>query len=119
MGFIMKSGIFLLILFFTLLLLTWVFLPKNTFNSEWHETSATVNFYRMEKNSIDVLFLGSSYCMSTFSPQEIYNQYGLRSYNLGTQQQSLLVSYYWLKEALRYQHPSRCFGGFYLFLFCE
>ena len=59
----------------------------------------------MEKNSIDVLFLGSSHCVSSFSPQEIYDQYGLRSYNLGTAQQNILVSYYWLKEALRYQHP--------------
>lgn len=43
--------------------------------------------------------------MSSFSPQELYNQYGITSYNLGTTQQSMLVSYYWLKEALRFQSP--------------
>lgn len=103
--FMIKSGIFLLILLVTLLILTWVFLPKTFFSSLWPNMSTTVNFYGMEKNSIDVLFLGSSQCVSAFNPQEIYDQYGLRSYNLGTQEQSLLVSYYWLKEALRYQHP--------------
>lgn len=105
MGFALKSGIFLLILFFTLLILTLIFLPKAIFSYDWPNTSTTVNFYRMERDSIDVLFLGSSHCVAAFDPQEIYDQYGLRSYNLGTEQQSILVSYYWLKEALRYQHP--------------
>ena len=31
--------------------------------------------------------------------------YGIRSYNLGCEQQSLVVMYYWLKEALKYQSP--------------
>lgn len=105
MGLVLKSGAFLLILAFIMLPLTWIFLPKTYFSDEWSNTSTIVNFYRMEKDSIDVLFMGSSHCISAFSPQELYDRYGLRSYNLGTEQQSLLVSYYWLKEALRYQHP--------------
>jgi len=59
----------------------------------------------MKEDSIDVLFMGSSNCMTAFSPQEIYNKYGIRSYNLGSDQQSLIITYYWLKEALRYQKP--------------
>ena len=59
----------------------------------------------LEKDSIDVLFLGSSVVVNAFIPQEIYNEYGIRSYNLGSEQQSIYLSYYWLKEALRFQKP--------------
>jgi hypothetical protein len=59
----------------------------------------------MQENSIDVLFLGSSHAASFFNPQEVYDNNGIRSYNLGCEQQNIMVSYYWLKEALRYQSP--------------
>lgn len=62
-------------------------------------------FYRMRRNTVDVLFLGSSHAYCSFSPQELYDAAGLRSYNLGSSQQSVIMSYYWLKEALRYQQP--------------
>lgn len=59
----------------------------------------------MKKNTVDVLFFGSSVCVNAFSPQEIYNSYGIRSYNLGSEQQSIFLSYFWLKEAARFQSP--------------
>ena len=74
-------------------------------NSSWPTTSTYEQFYKMKRNSIDVLFLGSSVCVNAFSPQEMYNIYGIRSYNLGSEQQSMVLSYYWLKEALRFQKP--------------
>ena len=43
--------------------------------------------------------------MTSFVPQELYNQYGITSYNLSTDEQGVVTSYYWLKEALRYQSP--------------
>lgn len=103
--FAVKSGIFLAILLSILLYITQILLSKHYFNVDWPETSTCQNFYKMERDSIDVLFLGSSHCVSAFSPQEIYDNYGLRSFNLGGGQQSVLVSYFWLKEALRHQHP--------------
>lgn len=83
-----------------------ILMPKNTQkNSLWPTTSNCNQFYGMEKDSVDVLFLGSSVVVNAFSPQQLYNDYGIRSYNLGTEQQSLFVSYYWLREALRFQSP--------------
>lgn len=104
-GFAVKSVIFLALLLIILLGLIQIFQFKKYFFERWPDTSTCQGFYEMEHNSIDLLFLGSSHCMSAFSPQEIYDCFGLRSYNLGTEQQSLLVSYFWLKEVLRYQHP--------------
>lgn len=82
-----------------------VITPKFLYDSKWPTTKTYVGFYEMERNSIDVLFLGSSHAASAFIPQEIYDQQGIRSYNLGCEMQNMVVSYYWLKEALRFQKP--------------
>ena len=104
---IIRSIIFLSILLASLLGMNRIIRPKFDYsNSDWPTTSTYEQFYRMEKNSIDVLFLGSSVMVNAVSPMEIYEKYGIRSYNLGSENQSPIISYYWLKEALRYQSPS-------------
>ncbi|MCR5420875.1 MAG: hypothetical protein K6E98_07715 [Lachnospiraceae bacterium] len=101
-----KCAVFLSILIVSLYFINKILESKYIIkNSRWPTTSSYNQFYRMEKDSIDVLFLGSSVVVNSFIPQEIYNDYGIRSYNLGSEQQSLFISYYWLKEALRYQKP--------------
>ena len=79
--------------------------PGYYYDNTWPTTSGYKGFYQMDRNSIDVLFLGSSCAAAGFSPQAMYDSYGIKSYNLGCEGQSLLTSYYWLKEALRYQTP--------------
>ncbi len=75
---------------------------KNASNA----TTVTYNkFYQMEENTVDVLFLGSSHALYTYIPQELYERYGIRGYNLGCPNQSMITSYFWLKEALRRQSP--------------
>ena len=98
--------LFLAVLAVSFAFINRVLMPKNTQkNSLWPTTSNCNQFYGMEKDSVDVLFIGSSVVINAFSPQQLYNDYGIRSYNLGTEQQSLFVSYYWLREALRFQSP--------------
>ena len=63
------------------------------------------NFYNLPKNSIDVLFFGTSHVRESIIPQELYNKYGIVSYVLASSSQSQLMSYYWLKEALDTQSP--------------
>lgn len=80
--------------------------PKYTYsNSTYPMTSTYDGFYDMDRDSVDVLILGSSVCVNGISPQDIYDECGIRSYNLSSEQQSMVVSYYWLKEALRRQSP--------------
>lgn len=62
-------------------------------------------FKEEEKNSLDILFIGASTCYRFFSPQELWNSYGITSYNLGTSEQSLAESYFVLKYALDDQSP--------------
>ena len=63
-------------------------------NSNWPTTSTFRQFYKMERDSVDVLFFGSSFAVNAFDPQVIYDETGLRSYSLSSEQQSPFISYY-------------------------
>ncbi len=79
--------------------------PKFFTDIAWPTTTTYAGFYDMEKDSVDVLFLGSSHGVTAFLPQELYDRYGITSYNLSCEQQGMVTSYYWLREALRCQSP--------------
>lgn len=81
-----------------------ILVPK-FYTDRWKVTGTYRNFYREPDNSLQVLFLGSSFGSTSFIPQELYDKYGYTSYNLCCEQQSMLTSYYWLREALAYQQP--------------
>lgn len=66
---------------------------------------AVAKLYKQKKDSIDVVFVGSSHSYKSFIPMELWNEYGITSYNLGTSSQSIPCSYYLIKEAIREQHP--------------
>jgi len=82
-----------------------ILLPKYTSKDGWPTTSTFLKFYDLEKDTVEVLFLGSSHMVSAVNPIQIDEEYGINSYNLGSEQQSIFLSYYWLREALRYQNP--------------
>lgn len=83
----------------------WAITQLKAVDLEDNSTVSYVNFYKLPKDSADVLIIGSSHVRDAFIPQEIYDKYGVTSYNLACARQPILISYYWLKEALRYQHP--------------
>lgn len=58
-----------------------------------------------EKNDFDVLFLGTSHIRDGVYPMELWNGYGISSYNLGGPGNSLGVSYWNLVNALDYTTP--------------
>ncbi|MCC8139986.1 MAG: hypothetical protein LIO67_06775 [Lachnospiraceae bacterium] len=100
-----KVVVFCLLLAIILNGLNRLLMVQQYYNSYWPETASYEQFYQMEKNSVDVLFLGSSHCMTSFSPLQLYDEYGITSYNLSSEEQGTLVSYFWLREALKYQSP--------------
>ena len=81
-----------------LFLLTKLFTPTWT---TWNNDNTMKEFYEEPKNSIQVLFLGTSQVASGIAPIELYDDYGICAYNLGTERQPLLSSYYWLQETER------------------
>lgn len=64
----------------------------------------TKSFYELEKDTCDVVFLGSS-TMLAVQPMELYGKYGITSYNLAQHGQSFALTYYSLIDAIWYQHP--------------
>lgn len=106
MGKIVKNTIAFLMGFVIILsYLTRVVIPEYFTDTDWPVTVSRRGFYKLENNTVDVLFLGSSAGTTSFIPQELYNNYGITSYNLSCEQQSLLTTYYWLMEALNTQSP--------------
>ncbi len=64
------------------------------------------SFAREEKNSIDVLVLGSSVAYCDIIPAVIYEQTGLSSYVVSGPELTPSIGYYFLREALKTQKPS-------------
>ena len=103
----LKALCFLLLLALLLNAVTELVLPKDyALTSLWPATSNAEGLYRLKRNTLDVLILGSSKAYTAFIPQELYDGWGIRAYDLGTDLQSGLISWYWLKEALRFQKPA-------------
>ncbi len=65
----------------------------------------TLTFEQLEKNSLDIIFLGSSHAYYAFSPEVIdYNTYS-NSYVYATPGSTIEHSYYQLKNILKSQSP--------------
>lgn len=62
-------------------------------------------FYDLEKDSVDVLVLGSSHAFTNVSPELLWEEYGFSAYDLCASMQTTWNTYYYLKEALKYQKP--------------
>lgn len=69
--------------------------------SDWNNYYTTNGFYEEPKQTIETLFLGASIVTSGVTPMELYDNFGMCSYNLATEQQPMLGSYYWLEEVYR------------------
>ena len=67
----------------------------------WNNYDTFHGFYSEPENTIETIFLGSSAAVNGVDPMELYRRRGLSCYNLGSEQQPLMVSYYWMQEAFR------------------
>ncbi len=62
--------------------------------------------YAQPRNSIDVVFMGSSHIHCDVNTALLWTKYGIASYDYSAAEQPLWVTYYYLKEVCRYQNPS-------------
>ena len=103
--YLVKGSILCCIILYLVFQMNRIFVPKFFYDIPWATNATFTGFYKMPKNSVEVIFMGSSHGAAAFIPQELYNNYSITSYNLSSEQQNLLLSYYWLREALKYQTP--------------
>jgi len=63
------------------------------------------SLYLQEENTVDVLCVGSSHIYCNINTGTLWDEYGISSYDLGAAEQPYWNSYYYIKEALKTQHP--------------
>lgn len=66
-------------------------------------------FYSLEKNSLQVVFLGKSTVKWAVSPIQLYEDSNFTAYNLATNKQPIQASYYLLQEVFENQSPQVVF----------
>lgn len=113
--FFLKLLIFALGFFGMLRVLTLWMLPKtdaeksvpivNLLESPYLFSAKPDGFYSTKKDSLDVVFLGSSNIHCNINPNVIWDQYGITSYNFTSEQQELGTTYYYLKQMFETQSP--------------
>ncbi len=63
------------------------------------------NFRQLERDSVDMVFIGTSHQFCTINPDLLYDEYGINSFMLATSAQTIPMSYYAAMEAIEFQHP--------------
>ncbi len=104
--------IYVKILIFTLCLLPAIYFIGKTYSSASTENLINTynekrwgEFYSLEKNSLDMVFLGSSHSYCTFDPDIFDEDLNISSYQMGMPLQLLDSTYFTLLEVLNYQKP--------------
>lgn len=78
----------------------WLLMPSRT------EYGATWETYRREpRNSVDVLYFGSSLVYCNVVPSVVWEESGITSYVMAGPEQTVPISYYYIREACRTQNP--------------
>lgn len=62
-------------------------------------------FYRLERDTVDVMFYGSSHVYAGVNIVDLWDDYGIAGFNLAGTMQTLWNSYYNMEETLKYQSP--------------
>lgn len=63
------------------------------------------NFARLPRDSVDVVFLGTSHQFCSIDTDLLYEEYGINGFMLATSAQTIPMSYYAAMEAIELQHP--------------
>lgn len=89
----------------SLLIGTVVQINAITVNRDSEGCVQLMDFYDLDDNSVDVLFVGSSHVYYSVNTCRLYDNYGMTSYLLASPGQPVWIGYYLLKEALKTQTP--------------
>lgn len=81
-------------------------LARKSLALPWNTTTKISGFYNEERDQFEVMFFGSSHAYAAFSPLELWEETGVKSYVFATQQQPLWATYTYIQEALKTQSPS-------------
>lgn len=111
----LRRALFLLLIVCVLLRVSQIF-ERKSLDSAWNYTLKVGGFQNEPSDSFQVLGFGSSHMYCTMNPLYIYEQTGIRSYVLATQQQPVEATYYYIKQAFETQSPDVVVLEAYMYL---
>lgn len=104
-SFLIRAILFLTLLTLILAPLQTVFARKSL-TEPFDMTNKIGGFFNETEDEFEVMFFGSSHAYAAFSPLAVWEETGVKSYVLATQQQPLWATYSYIKEALKSQSPA-------------
>lgn len=103
---LIRVGVFILLFFILLSITTTILKPKWYRSGIWEPvTQIHDGFYSLEKDSTDVIFIGSSQVFCNINPLTIWHDFGISSYDMTSSGQRIWISDYYVHEVLKYQKP--------------
>lgn len=79
---------------------------KNVFSFKYGDgIYGMEKFYEQEEGTVDVLILGPSLAFADINTATLWSEYGISAFHLGGSIQPMWNTYYYMKEALKYQRP--------------
>lgn len=101
-----KKTVIKAVIFGVMLVITFVVVQSIICDKFLTDSTKIVNgFFSEDKNSIDLICLGSSNCFCTIDPVVMYEEYGITAYDFGSSSQPMNLTYLYLQEALARQKP--------------
>lgn len=86
-------------------LLSQLLKPKDNTEAAGMDYPSSKVIYTLDKDTIDVLYVGSSLVYSSISPVKIYENTGITGYDLSYPSQTIFESLFFLRDALKTQKP--------------
>lgn len=102
---IIKAVSFLLIVVVLIIVLSYIFLPKNNTEEAGMYNVEANGILAEKENQIDLLILGDSEPFTSITPMQLWNDYGFTGYECCSLQQTMPESFWYLNKALKKQHP--------------
>ena len=94
-----------ILIFCVLFIVVTEVLKDKRIEGEYNPTTKIRGFYAEKKDSLDFVFVGSSQVYAHIAPGVLWRDYGITSYDFTANEQPLWISYYYIKEVLKYQKP--------------
>lgn len=92
-----------LILFLTSMFLILLFISDRIRIQKAQQMSA--RYFEFDHDTFDVMFFGTSILYRGVYPMNLWNDYGMVSFNLGSGNESVPMSYYLIKDSIKRHHP--------------
>lgn len=96
---------FILVTILTLNFIYNVLKLKDTNGGEQEIYSVVNQLGNTPKNTVDVLFMGTSHCYNSVYPAVMWDEYGISAFDLAITSQPKFCTYYYLREVLKKQSP--------------